>query len=559
MRKYCNWCEGKIPEELKLCSGCLLLSSEFIGTDIRPFLSEKRNKETNNYLKPGRGLTTEQRIKHLTQEIEIPASSLPILRSKRRNSTAHWMYNSEEWDELVDYWRRFGYLRPGNYWFPDGSPLSVESNQKIFINGFDASNLPILDIAEWLSNPLRINAIKEWGDFMLLLDCILTTLPNIVNEEAWAVWIKENSWRGIDNPFKDVRGHGITLGERMPPFLEFIGRKYREEGDDRTVSDVMRGHITEMAIHGEIGRAWAEMYFDENKKDFFDEYRKKNVPVLVTHNHRLKLLVIDGKKPATCQVGNDPRDWRKLMTWAILPSGSEGSEFVQGLFMNWTTEYCLWEPSLRQIRSARLLHDEIENLDKKSSLIPIDYSEENSGILVVGNSGTSYVISTWEMKLKVDAIPSIDDKDRAQSLGIDLCIDPLTSEDLPFGDIAVGYLLALHNDENSRNQIFTLDFFLQALDETVGILGEEKYWKTVEENYELLLESMHEIQGLEMDEEMENRIAEFENEQEMLRQQIEIEAQAEADLEATEISIDEIRFQSFLERLEESSHGDYYE
>jgi hypothetical protein len=555
MRKYCNWCEGKIPEELKLCSGCLLLSSEFIGTDIRPFLSEKRNKETNNYLKPGRGLTTEQRIKHLTQEIEIPASTLPLLRSKRRNSAAHWMYNSEEWDELVDYWRRFGYLRPGNYWFPDGSPLSVESNQKIFINGFNVSNLPILDIAEWLSNPLRINAIKEWGDFILLLDCILTTLPNIVNEEAWAGWIKENSWRGVDSPFEDVRPHSIEIG-RMPPFLEFIGRKYREEGVDRTISEVMREHIKEMAIHGEIGTSWAKM-FDGNN-DLFDEYRKKNVPVLVTHNHRLKLLVIDGKKPATCQIGNDPRDWRKLMTWAILPSGSEGSEFVQGLFMNWTTEYCLWEPSLRQIRSARLLHDEIEKLDNKSSLIPIDYSEEYSGILVVGNSGISYVISAWEMKLKVDAIPSIGDKNRAQSLGIDLCIDPLTSEDLPFGDIAVGYLLALHNDENSRKQIFTLDFFLQALDETVGILGEEKYWDTVEENYELLLESMDIRQGLDV-EDMRNRIAELENEQEMLRQQVEIEAQVEAVLEATEINIDEIQFQSFLERLEESAHGDYYE
>jgi hypothetical protein len=391
---------------------------------------------------------------------------------------------------------------------------------------------------------------------MLLLDCILTTLPNIVNEEAWAGWIKENSWRGVDNPCNDG-GILADAGSRMPPFLEFIGRKYRSKGDDRTISEVMRGRIKEMAIHGEIGTSWAEI-FDENN-DLFDEYRKKIVPVLVTHNHRLKLLVIDGKKPATCQVGNDPRDWRKLMTWAILPSGSEGSEFIQGLFMNWTTEYCLWEPSLRQIRSARLLHDEIEKLDKKSSLIPIDYSEENSGILVVGNSGISYVISAWEMKLKVDAIPSIDDKDRAQSLGIDLCIDPLTSEDLPFGDIAVGYLLALHNDENSRNQIFTLDLFLQALDGTPTMFDEEKYWKTVEENYELLLESMHDINDFEMVEDMENRMAELANEQEMLRQQIEIEAQAEAVLEATEINIDEIQFQSFLERLEESAHGDYYE
>ena len=79
MTKYCKWCAGKIPYELELCSGCLMLSSEFMGTDVRPFLSEKRNKEINRFLKPGRGLKIEQRIRHLVQEVNIPISIPPIL------------------------------------------------------------------------------------------------------------------------------------------------------------------------------------------------------------------------------------------------------------------------------------------------------------------------------------------------------------------------------------------------------------------------------------------------------------------------------------------------
>ena len=104
MTRYCSWCEGKIPKELQLCSGCLMLSSEFIGTDIRPFISEKRNKETNELLGPGRGLKNEQRIKHLTQEIDLSISVPYFLKSQRKGSRPHQMYDSEEWGELVDYW-----------------------------------------------------------------------------------------------------------------------------------------------------------------------------------------------------------------------------------------------------------------------------------------------------------------------------------------------------------------------------------------------------------------------------------------------------------------------
>ena len=54
-------------------------------------------------------------------------------------------------------------------------------NQKIFIGRYRlARNIPILDIAEWLSNSLRINSIKNWSDFILLLHLSLVLLLMII-------------------------------------------------------------------------------------------------------------------------------------------------------------------------------------------------------------------------------------------------------------------------------------------------------------------------------------------------------------------------------------------
>ena len=563
MTNNCEWCKGIKPKDLKLCSGCMMLSSKFIGTDIRPFLSEKRNKIINKYLEPGRGLKVEQRIRHLTQEIEMPLNIPPILRSKRKNSVAHWGYDASEWDELVDHWRRFQKLRPGNYIFPDGSSMSIEANENIFINSFMVNRgLPILDIAEWLSNPLRINSIKDWGDFILLLDCIATRLPNFSNEEKWADWIEENSWRGIDFPLTSPAENYVTYG-RCPPFLEFIGRKYRGEGDTRSSSNIIRENLINMGAekYGLVGDSWKNIFY--RNEDYVNQYHTRCIPILVVQNHRLKILVIDKNKPAAYSIGNDPRDWRKLMTCALLPNRSQGSEFIQGLFMNWSEENCLWKPSVRQIRSARLLHDEIEKLGNRSSLIPVNYSIENSGILVVGNSGMTYVISPSEDKIKVDAVERISEINNSEIEGIDICIDPLIIDDLPFGDFAAGYLLALSNDSDSRRRIFTLDFFLKAIDENALLLGSnEDYWEQVSHDYHLGLESMHDFPGEQIDEDLEIRIAEFENEQEMLKQQEEFEQQREFDkieAEKEEIEITHKEFEDFLERMEQSGHGDYCE
>ena len=73
---------------------------------------------------------------------------------------------------------------------------------------------------------------------------------------------------------------------------------------------------------------------------------------------------------------------------------------------------------------------------------------------------------------------------------------------------------------------------------------------------------MHDFLGEQMDEDMEMRIAEFENEQEMLRQQEEFEQQKEFDkieAEKDEMEMAHKAFEDFLERMEQSGHGDYCE
>ena len=567
MSKYCDWCSGKIPQELKLCSGCLLISHQFIGTDIRILLSEEKRKKVNNYLKPGRGLTNEQRIKHLTQEINLSIPIPKIFRSSRKDKTADLFYNSEEWGQLVEYFRRFQSLREGEYYFPDGSELSIQRNGEMFINAFRIrKKLPILDIAEWLSNSSRINEINDWNEFILLLDCIITDIPHITNQEHWVNWIQSWSWRGLDSPFEDVQNRFVFNDIRIPPFLEYIQKKYTKENDDRESFEAIRENIVTMEdeSYGLIGKSWAKIYYENN--DFAELYHKRTFPNLVTENYRLKFFVIDGGKPATYPIGNDPRDWRTLMTWSLFPPGSEGLELMEGLLMNWIDEDELWMPSKRQIKSARLLHDEIEKLGDNSSLKPVNYGDWDTGLLVVGSSGTNYVISPWDMKLKIDAIPAIKYKNTAAEVGIDICIDPLLHPgEVPFGDIAVGYLLALRNDEISRKQIFTLDLFLDSIKSNEELVNDNKYWDIIGSDYESKIESIHVDWGEVMDEETENRIAEYELEQDMKRQEEEYENQKLIDHESQlendkmQVEIDELenQVQVFLENLNQFNNGDY--
>ena len=218
--------------------------------------------------------------------------------------------------------------------------------------------------------------------------------------------------------------------------------------------------------------------------------------------------------------------------------------------MNWEKEEEIWHPSKRQLVSARLLHDEITKLGGNSSLSPLEYDESTPGLFVKGESGFSYVISpTSEMKLKVDVLPSASEIHNANSVGIDLCIDPIILDDIPFGDVAVSYLMALHNDLTSRKYIFTLDIFMKSVEQNDKKLEDEDYWETVEELYEVLLEEIHAGFPFEDDERLEAEIEQFEREQ--LAISIHEEYEYEQEMER--------RMEEERERLEEQLAADYDE
>jgi hypothetical protein len=187
-------------------------------------------------------------------------------------------------------------------------------------------------------------------------------------------------------------------------------------------------------------------------------------------------------------------------------------------------------------------------LNDFSSLAPLEYDESTPGLFVKGISGFYYVISpTSEMKLKVDAIPGPYDRYRAYTIGIDLCIDPIIMDDIPFGDVAVSYLLALHNDEDSRRYIFTLDLFLTSLEKTDSKLDDDTFWETVESNYEKLLEEIQTPWPFDDDGEMEAEIEQFEREQLAISLNEEYEYEQEM----------ERRMEEERERLEEQLEAEF--
>ena len=168
------------------------------------------------------------------------------------------------------------------------------------------------------------------------------------------------------------------------------------------------------------------------------------------------------------------------------------------------------------------------------------------------------------MKIKVDVVPGAFDVNRASEVGIDLCIDPIVMDDIPFGDVAVSYLLALHNDEDSRRYIFTLDLFLTALEKTDSKLDDEIYWETVESSYEKLLEEIQTPFPFADDGEMEAEIEQYEREQLAisLNEEYEYEQEMQSRMDVEREKLEEqlqADFEDFCRNLALQGDDDHYE
>ena len=91
---------------------------------------------------------------------------------------------------------------------------------------------------------------------------------------------------------------------------------------------------------------------------------------------------------------------------------------------------------------------------------------EQNAIKVVGKSGLIYLLSETINPIKYDvkAIPYESMISEIDDEGLPLCIDSQASIHFPPGDVVASYLLALHNDVDSRSHIFTLDMLLNSLE-----------------------------------------------------------------------------------------------
>jgi len=208
----------------------------------------------------------------------------------------------------------------------------------------------------------------------------------------------------------------------------------------------------------------------------------------VVLDHRLHLLVLRDGKPFPVPVTVDPKVWRVLVAYSLEPPGHPGAETMKHLFWCWSGEHENWMPSVRQVRSARMLREAIVGLGENSSLSPIMYSENTSAIPVRGKSGLFYLIfpSSEQCKFVVEAVPSEESLSKAKAGGIQICIDVAGGGDMPAGDIAVSYLLALRNDTTSRTAINTLDSLLWVIENTEpgkDELPTAEWWHNITVNY----------------------------------------------------------------------------
>ena len=549
----CKWCEGEISPTISMCSGCQILLTPFLGIYKNQIPTDDQRDSVNQLIEAGRGLSVQQRLLQIVNDVDVGTKLPPAFQSKR-GPALDWAEASEQWAIARDSILKWGYTT-GSLPLPGGGTLLIDEEKGFFLNGNRLGNeLPLLDIAEWLSNPSRAGAIGDWTVFLQTLEC-LTRQTYAMGQEDWQQWFSINSYRGIDVP---ANGLEQIVLLNLHPFQEYIGKLFQIMEPEVPVGH--RGNVSRenrnlmRMFGGSVGSEWLALLAD--KEEFHNSYHKRLLRLLVVHKKRLNFLVLKNNEPALIPLGNDPRIWRTFMAWSLEPPTGRGSEFANVLFWCWESENEEWLPSRRQIRSARLLHENIQKLDYSSSIAPYShYYENNDSLSVVGNSGINYLIRSSESpnKFLVEAFPvSCPVKDAGYE-GIDLCIDLNGDQTLPAGDIALGYLLALLNDTVSRYSIVTLDLFIEAMNSINTDIKDDsivKWWHEVENKYEKIIDEwMENEQHEDLDDEEEylddSEVEEFGMVSEDTWNHL--QARHDARIESLEIQMDEEVDRDFIE------------
>jgi len=507
MASCCDFCGATISGQTSKCSGCSALIRPFFGLLDSQLPTPDGRARMNATLGPHRGLSQEQRLAGLIGTSHI-STDLPRPFKTRRGPAPSWSNEScEMWAALLRAMYAQGKPYPCLLPLPGGSFIMIEDDGTQSLDGIELSRqLPLRDIAVWLSNPNRRATVSDWKSFLIALSSVTRELPPM-QEEEWGPWMGRTGWAGFDTP--NLLMSESIRGGSTHPYFEWMGKQCDQSPDERTSIGFiarMNQHLMH-EVEGRPSEAWLEILEGGDEK-IAEMFNSMVAPRLVVMDHELHFLALRNGRPCTIPVTIDPKVWRVLVSWALEPPDSRGAEKLQYLFWCWSSEYEDWRPSTRQLRSTKMLRSAIESLGKHSSFEPVRYTRNSSGIPVQGKSGLSYlVIPSWtHNKFVVEAMPNWESLANARAHGIQICIDVSGLHDVPAGDFAVSYLLHLRDDLGSRKMVHTIGSLLHAAESTPHSKDDSSvfiWWERVGENFANLAEMEpddwdgHELEGME--------------------------------------------------------------
>ena len=486
MASCCDFCGATISGQTSKCSGCSALIRPFFGLLDSQLPTPDGRARMNSTLSPHRGLSQEQRLAGLVGGAHI-STELPQPFKTRRGPAPIWSDEScEMWADLLRAMNAQGKPYSCLLPLPGESFIMIEEDGTQSIDGIELNRqLPLRDIAVWLSNSNRRATVSDWKSFLIALSSVTRELPPM-QEEQWGPWMGRAGWAGFDAP--NLLMSESIRGGSTHPYFEWIGKQCDESPDERTsIGYIARMNQNLMCeVEGRPSEAWLEILEDDEK--IAEMFNSMVAPRLVVMDYELHFLVLRNGRPCTIPITIDPKVWRVLVSWALEPPDSRGAEKLRYLFWCWSSEYEDWRPSTRQLRSTKMLRSTIESLGKHSSFEPVRYTRNSSGIPVQGKSGLSYlVIPSWtHNKFVVEAMPNWESLANARAHGIQICIDVSGPHDVPAGDFAASYLLHLRDDLGLREMIHTLGSLLHAAESTPRSKDDSSmfaWWERVGENF----------------------------------------------------------------------------
>ena len=484
------WCGHSTSDYIHGCAICSVLSRHMTGLTVGDIPRGDEIELMNKILAEGRGLTEEQRFSLLVKRFQ-ENSELPRSFRTRRGPAIRWSEDDViTWQQFLSVYQQYGiHENQVDLPLPGGSTLSVLADGKFAIDNVALpGKLPLVDIGIWLTSTERAGAVNDWKRFLFAMSCSTRELlPEY--ERDWAEWYRFTSWHGLEPHVTDLL-HRLSALDITHPYMKWM-RLIQQ--DTQPEAQSRNGFIDAdpalMQSEGGAASANWEWIIDKGDTVFQHLMERFITPKLVVMNDRLHLLGLVNGQPAPIPLMVDPQLWRLLISWTLQPPHSVGGTLLKRLFWCWNSPYSDWTLTSAQRKSTLFLRTAVEGLGEFSSLEPVVLNRNSYGLRVAGRSGLHYVIQPTAdpRKFNVLAVPEEEFIDDALSMGISVCIDSNSNKNLPPGDIAASYLLALRNDLTSRAAIVTLDHLLSLVQAKGKVImsksDKERWWESVKDGY----------------------------------------------------------------------------